>query len=129
MFAAAGTASGPKGLIQQIRNTNPGQTIHLFWGARDEQDLYLDGLAREWERDLPGLTYTPVLSESSSDDWQGETGFVHEAVCRAYEDVSGYDVYASGPPIMVDSLRESLTKLGLDTTRYFFDSFDYAPRT
>ena len=130
LMIAGGTGFSPvKGLFEQAMQRDPQQQVHLFWGARDEQDLYMDSLVREWSQTYSNLKYTPVLSENSSQSWSGETGFVHEAVCRAYDDVSGYDVYASGPPIMVNSVRDSLGQRGLDPDRFFFDSFEFAPRS
>jgi CDP-4-dehydro-6-deoxyglucose reductase len=128
IMVAGGTGFSPvKGLVEQAMQQNPDYQIHLFWGARDIQDLYMNSLAREWAEKYTGFTYTPVLSESKSDGWSGETGFVHEAVSRSYEDVTGYDIYASGPPIMVDSVRDTLKAKGMDSQRFYFDSFDFAP--
>ena len=130
LMIAGGTGFSPiKGLIQSALEQNPEQSIHLFWGARDEQDLYLNELAQSWAEEYAGVQYTPVLSDTVSDSWEGETGFVHEAVCRAYPSVEGFDIYASGPPIMVDSVRDSLKTRGLNPERFFFDSFDFAPRS
>ena len=128
IMIAGGTGFSPvKGLMEQAMEQSPDFNIHLFWGARDKQDLYMNDLVEDWLSKYPGVQYTPVLSDSTDSDWQGETGFVHEAVCRGYDDVSGYDVYASGPPIMVDSVRDSLKEKGLDLGRFYFDSFDFAP--
>ncbi len=127
IMIAGGTGFSPiKGLFQQAVEKNPDQDIHIFWGARDEQDLYMDGLVKKWLSTYPNLKYTPVLSESTSTDWTGETGFVHEIVCNTYDTFAGHDVYASGPPIMIDSVRNSLGEKGMKSDRFFFDSFDYA---
>ncbi len=127
IMIAGGTGFSPiKGLIENAMERNPDQNIHLFWGARDEQDLYLDDLVRQWLDSRPSLKYTPVLSESTSASWQGEKGFVHEAVCRAYERFGQFDVYASGPPVMIDCVRNSLQERGMDTKRFYFDSFEFA---
>jgi ferredoxin-NADP reductase len=37
------------------------------------------------------------------------------------------DVYASGPPAMVEAVRHEFTARGLPAEQLFFDSFDYAP--
>ena len=127
IMVAGGTGFSPiKGLVQQAMVNDPNHDIHLFWGARDVQDLYMDDLVKEWAETYPNFKYTPVLSEHGGQDWTGETGFVHESVCRAYADVSGHDVYASGPPVMIDAVRSSLSERGLDLQNFHFDSFDYA---
>lgn len=128
LMIAGGTGFAPiKALLEHALTERPQTQIHLFWGARDEQDLYLDNWVRDRQHAHPGLRYTPVLSDHWPDSWHGETGFVHEAVCRHYNDVSAFDVYASGPPIMVDSIRDSLLERGMDSNRFHFDSFEFAP--
>ncbi|MEM7194850.1 MAG: CDP-6-deoxy-delta-3,4-glucoseen reductase [Pseudomonadota bacterium] len=127
LMIAGGTGFAPiKALISQCQKTNLEQNIHLFWGARDEQDLYLNELAEQWCATLPRFQYTPVISGGQTEKWGGETGFVHHAVLRHYEDVSQFDVYASGPPIMVDAVRDNLGPRGLKNERFFFDSFEYS---
>ena len=60
------------------------------------------------------------------DDWAGETGFVSDAVVRAIADLSGHDVYMSGPPVMVESGHALFMQHGLDESRFFSDAFEYA---
>ncbi len=38
-----------------------------------------------------------------------------------------FDVYASGPPVMVETIRHEFLHRGLPPEQLFFDSFDYAP--
>ena len=70
--------------------------------------------------------YTPVLSDPSP-LWAGRTGFVHDAVLADAADLSRYEVYASGPPAMVEAVRREFAPRGVDPDRLHFDSFDYAP--
>ncbi|MBX2868892.1 MAG: CDP-6-deoxy-delta-3,4-glucoseen reductase [Acidiferrobacterales bacterium] len=129
IMIAGGTGFSPvKGLIDHAMATDPNYQIHLFWGARDEQDLYLNELVKEWQTQYPNFRYTPVLSESSDQNWQGATGWVHQEVDKQYNDVAEFDVYASGPPVMIDAIRGALLPKGLDISRFYFDSFDYAPQ-
>ena len=127
IMIAGGTGFAPiKGLFQQAVEQNTKHHIHLFWGARDKQDLYMDDVINQWCSIYPNFKYTPVLSDNTSDDWQGESGFVHEIVSKTYENFAQYDVYASGPPIMIDSVHDSLLAKGMDSEHFFFDSFEYA---
>ena len=129
LMIAGGTGFSPiKGLVQQALGDNPAQRIHLFWGARDAQDLYMNELAEKWARAHKNFAYTPVLSESTDHDWRGADGWVHDAVLAAYDNFDGVDVYASGPPVMIDAVRDGLITAGMRPERFFFDSFTYAPR-
>jgi CDP-4-dehydro-6-deoxyglucose reductase len=72
-----------------------------------------------------------VLSEpgAGAKPWTGRTGLVHEAALAELGDLANYDVYASGPPAMVEAIRQTFVERGLPRAQLFFDSFDYAPDT
>jgi CDP-4-dehydro-6-deoxyglucose reductase len=134
VMLAGGTGFAPlKAMLRHIFETEaPSEAkreVHLYWGARQPQDLYEESLVLDWvARYNPRLKFTAVLSES--DDPGREThrrrGWVHEAVLADYRDLSGHDVYAAGPPAMIEAIRATFCRQGLPTERLFFDSFDYA---
>jgi len=129
VFLAGGTGFAPiKAIIENALLTPLRREMHLYWGVRSERDLYLPDLPREWARAHTHLHFVPVLSEPGP-DWGGRTGLVHEAVLADFPDLSGHEVYASGPPPMVTAARELFPERGLDLERLFFDSFDYAYET
>ena len=102
--------------------------LHLYWGAQTRADLYEDEMLRDMTRRFPNLTYTPVLSDPNAiDDWQGRTGWVHSAALEDHPQLNQFDVYASGPPIMVEAIRQQFIESGLPPDQLFFDSFDFAP--
>ncbi len=129
IMMGGGTGFGPlKGMIEHAMHTGYDRPIHLFWGARKRIDLYLHDLAKSWMHDPAALfSYTAVLSEpSEADYWQGDTGWVHDAVLSHYPALSGYEVYMSGPPPMVEAAREAFISHGLDPNRLYFDAFEFA---
>lgn len=129
VLVAGGTGFAPiKSIVEHALARGIGRPMHLFWGVRARRDLYLGELARRWADEHAGFTYTPVLSDPDpADEWTGETGFVHEAVLRAYPDLSAHQVYMSGPPPMIEAGRTAFRAAGLPREQLFFDSFDYAP--
>ncbi len=44
----------------------------------------------------------------------------------AYPDLSGFEVYMSGPPAMIAAGRDAFIDHGLPGDRLFYDSFEYA---
>jgi CDP-4-dehydro-6-deoxyglucose reductase len=131
ILVAGGTGFAPlKGILEHAFEIGWQPPLHLFWGARARRDLYLDALPREWSRRYGNFRYTPVLSEPGPEDnWTGETGLVTDAVVRHYADLADFDVYASGPPVMVQNGHRLFVAHGLDETRFFSDAFEYAAIT
>ncbi len=65
-----------------------------------------------------------MLSEPLPEDhWPGRTGFVHEAVLADFADLSGYQVYACGAPVMVEAARRDFSARGLPEEEFFADAF------
>lgn len=128
ILMGGGTGFAPlKGMIEHAFHIGLGRPMHLFWGVRAKRDLYLHELALGWAERHPDFRYTPVLSDPQPEDrWQGETGFVHEAVVRAYRDLSGHQVYMSGPPAMINAARKAFLEHGLSEEHLFYDSFEFA---
>ena len=128
IFMVGGTGFGPiKGIIEHALAMKIERPMHLYWGARAKEDLYMDEQAKAWTRINPLIRYTPVLSEPKEEDlWQGRTGFVHEAIAADYADLSTYEIYASGPPVMVYAGKDVFEKQGLDLQHYFSDAFEFA---
>jgi len=128
ILVGGGTGFAPlKGMLEHAFHIKLDRAIHLFCGVRAKRDLYMDEMVKQWLKQHPNLKYTAVLSDPQEEDnWQGEIGFVHESVVRHYPDLSGYDVYLSGPPPMVKAGMELFYERGLPETQIYSDSFEYS---
>ena len=129
IFLAGGTGFAPiKGMLEHAFSEHTDRELILYWGVRSLKDLYMAELPQQWLAERPNFSFIPVLSNPESvDHWQGRTGFVHDAVLADFDDLSGYQVYACGAPIMVDSARDAFTQTrGLPEEEFFADSFVYA---
>ena len=128
ILIGGGTGFAPlKGILEHAFKIGITRPLHLFWGVRARCDLYLDALPTQWLQRHKNFSYTPVLSEPRDEDnWTGETGFITDAVIRQYPELNDYDIYMSGPPIMVETGHKLFMQHGLDESRFFSDSFEYA---
>jgi CDP-4-dehydro-6-deoxyglucose reductase len=128
IFVAGGTGFAPiKGMIEHLLHVGSKRKVLLYWGARALKDLYLPALPQTWQDANKNLSFIPVLSEPlSTDAWQGRTGFVHQAVLDDIGDLSSYQVYCCGAPIMVDTARANFQASGLPAEEFFADAFTYA---
>ena len=129
IFIAGGTGFAPiKGMLEHAFAEHTDRELVLYWGVRSLKDLYMPELPQQWLAEQPNFSFIPVLSNSlPGDEWQGRTGFVHDAVLADFDDLSGYQVYACGAPVMVDSARDAFTRTrNLPEDEFFADSFVYA---
>lgn len=132
IFVAGGTGFAPvKAMLREALERGTARDIWLYWGARTPADLYEASLVREWAARHPRFRFLGVLSEPSGAVPAGSAfaqGWVHEAVLARHPDLSAHEVYAAGPPAMIDAVRAQFPARGLAPGRLHFDSFDYAPR-
>jgi CDP-4-dehydro-6-deoxyglucose reductase len=129
ILMAGGAGFAPiKALVEHFLHLGTRRAMHLYWGARTAADLYQRDLPPQWARQAERLEWQPVLSDQqAARDANLRAGFVHEAVLEDHPDLSGFDVYMSGPPAMIDAGRRAFVEAGLPEDRLYYDSFDYAP--
>ena len=129
IFVAAGTGFAPiKSIIEQMQLKKIARPVYLYWGGRRPGDLYLPELCASWEKEIANFKYIPVISDAQPEDqWQGRTGFVHQAVMQDHPDMKDFQVYACGAPIMVNSARADFSsQCHLPEEEFFADSFTSA---
>ncbi len=127
IFMAGGTGFAPiKGMIEHAIDIGLERNMTLYWGVRDRKHLYLHDWCEKMAAGHANLTYIPVLSQPLPEDhWTGRTGLVHEAIIADHPDLSGYDVYAAGPPAMVEAGKQAFPQHGLDLEHYYSDAFEF----
>lgn len=127
ILLAGGTGFAPiKGMIEHAIAADITRPMHLYWGARAREDLYLHELAGQFAREHENIRYTPVLHEPrSGDGWQGATGFAQDIILQDYPDLSGYEIYAAGPPAMVYAGQDVFAAHGLALEHYYSDAFEF----
>ncbi len=124
IFLAGGTGFAPiKAVIEDMLHKKIERPMVLYWGVRAMRDIY-SNIPSDWQRANPNFTFIPVLSEPAPEDnWPGRTGLVHQAVLDDFVDLSGYQVYACGAPIMIEVAQKTFEERRLPTEEFFADSF------
>jgi len=126
VMLASGTGFAPiKAIIEHMQQHDIQRDVVLYWGGRRPRDLYMSELAESWANTLPNFRFVPVISEALPDDnWTGRTGFVHHAVMHDLPDLSAYEVYACGAPIMVETARKDfVSQCHLPDEAFYADAF------
>lgn len=121
IFLATGTGLAPvKAMLETLPSLEADQqpqSITVVWGARHEHDLYFDVAS------LPGTQkYIPVLSRAEA-TWQGERGYVQDALLRHISDLQNGVVYACGSDSMIHSAKSTLIAAGLPSQHFYSDAF------
>ena len=128
ILLAGGTGFAPiKAIVEHAIAEQCQRPIFIYWGAKARVDLYQNALPEKWAAEHANIKYVPVLSEPAADDnWNGRTGFVHQAVLADFADLSGYQVYACGAPVMIDAARRDFMAQGMPEEEFFADAFTFS---
>lgn len=119
---AGGTGLAPiKAIIEDLASFNRTRWVHVFFGARDRDDLYDLADLRRLAAEYPWLSLMPVCSHDSG--WGGEEGLLSEVV-RRYGPWQDHDFYVSGSPAMVRATLRALTELHVPGMRIKYDTFN-----
>ena len=134
LLLAAGTGFAQmKAIIEGSLRETPERPIALWWAAREQRDLYLESLPRQWAEQHENVVFHVVTEVEPELPVSGvrvrsHRGRIDQALAAELVDVSGHDVYLSGSPGMVYACVDVLASMGLAPNRVFADAFAYAPR-
>ena len=126
ILLASGTGFAPiKAIIEHVQIKGIDRPVTMYWGGRRPADLYMSEWVHAKLAQMPQLRFVPVISDAlPQDDWHGRTGYVHQAVLEDFPNLTAYQVYACGAPIVVDSAHAAYTaQAGLPEHEFFADSF------
>lgn len=129
IFVAGGTGFAPiKAIIEHFMELGTARPMHLYWGARNVDELYLRELPECWASQSATLDFQPVIADPHAAAQAGlRAGLVHAAVLEDHPNLEPFDVYVCGPPALIDAARHGFAAAGLDDDHLYFDSFEYAP--
>lgn len=121
LIIAVGTGFAPAKAILEfiISSRQYPNYLHLYWGARNEEDFYLPLLPKQWQLTNNWFYYTNVLTQGSSLE-ENKTNIL-EHILKKYSDLSEYQVYFYGPEAMAKRVQEKLLMIGLHPNNLFSD--------
>jgi NAD(P)H-flavin reductase/ferredoxin len=131
VFVAGATGFAPiKSMVEDAFKRGLKRQIHLYWGVRQLQDLYLPNLPQQWASEHSNFHFIPVISEPQSDgSWNGRTGLVHEAILEDFPELKEHEIYACGSVRMVEAIFPFLKNHGAEEDQCFSDAFTVSARS
>jgi CDP-4-dehydro-6-deoxyglucose reductase len=128
LLMAGGTGFAPiKSIVEHALHKGITRPMTFYWGVRSLRDLYMAELPQHWKENHKDFRFIPVLSEPLPEDrWCGRTGFVHQAIVDDYADFSPYQVYACGPPPMIEAGRRAFSAKGMPEEEFYCDAFTFS---
>lgn len=130
VLAAASTGfSQIKSIAEHLLANQVSNPIHIYWGARVEDDFYLEKLPLQWASEHANVHVHLVVSEpGNSPNWAGRTGLLPEAVVADFDSFDNVEIFTSGSPAMVYALLDACEEKGFNESHMHSDVFAYAPR-
>ena len=126
LFIAGGTGVAPLlGMLQHLRNHDPGRRASLVLGIRREADLFVAQEFRSLADVFPRLDIG-VTVEEPTNEWRGERGTAVEALQRRIARIPsprGHVYYVCGPPPMVEEACRLLEQAGVDVANIRTERF------
>lgn len=120
IFVAGGTGFAlMKALLEKQLQSIPKYPIHIYWGVRQEADLYQHDWLVKLSRQHDNIDYTPVISEADA-NWQGITGWVHNAVLKDFPILENFVVYLCGPAEMQQVAKQAFLAAGLTEENFVY---------
>ena len=123
LAVAGGSGLAPiKSIVESVLTSDIEREVHLYFGARDESDVYLEPLLRQWQERAANLRVQVVLSAPSQASTR-RVGLVTEAVAQDLTSWNGFKAYLAGPPPMVEAMQTRLVQSGLPRRDIHADAF------
>lgn len=125
LLIAGGTGySYARALLQYLMDTDMSRPVYLYWGVRQEEQLYEGDEMINWAEEYQQLTFVPVV-EYPTAEWQGRVGMIHEAVLADFATLDLYDIYVAGRFEMAAVVRQSLHLRGVSDEHLFGDAYQF----
>jgi naphthalene 1,2-dioxygenase ferredoxin reductase component len=111
-----------KSIVETALQNDPSRDVRLYFGVRDEQDVYLEDELKALWRKHPKLQIEIVLSRPVRLTSR-RVGMVADAVIADTPSFNGFKVYTAGPPPMVEALQQQLQGKGMKRSDIHVDAF------
>jgi CDP-4-dehydro-6-deoxyglucose reductase/ferredoxin-NAD(P)+ reductase (naphthalene dioxygenase ferredoxin-specific) len=123
LAVAGGSGLAPiKSIVECALADDPARPIHLYFGSRDERDVYLESHLAALASQHPSLRLHLLLSQPKGSTPR-RRGTVVDAITADFSAFDQFKAYVAGPPPMVEALQRELLERGLPLRDIHADAF------
>lgn len=113
-----------KSIIYSLFDMATDRNVRLYFGVRAEKDIFYLKEFEKLAREHPNFSYVYALSSpDETDNWKGETGFIHLVLEKHLLQGENKEAYLCGPPVMVEAVIKVLKEKGVSNDHIYFDKF------
>jgi len=123
LAVAGGSGMAPvQSIVATALAADPQRRVRIYFGVRDERDVYREAWLGSLARRFPDVAYTVVLSQPRSET-RRRRGFVADALAADFARFDGFKAYVAGPPPMVEAVEARLLAAGMAKRDIHADAF------
>jgi ferredoxin-NAD(P)+ reductase (naphthalene dioxygenase ferredoxin-specific) len=123
LAVAGGSGMAPiKSICAAALQADPSQKIQLYFGVRDEPDVYLEDYLEQLADRHPNFSFEIVLSQPMQQR-RRRKGMIRDAVAADFASFDGFKAYVAGPPPMVEAVQQLLLDRGMALRDIHADAF------
>ena len=124
IFVATGTGLAPfRSQIRTLFERGVGGQIWVFFGVRYEDQILYEPEWRELEVKHKNFHFVPTISRPRPGKWNGEVGYVQNAIKKYIPDAHGKDVYICGIVPMVEDVKKVTQEMGFSESHVHFEKY------
>lgn len=126
LLIAGGTGfSYVRSILDHCVAQNIENPIYLYWGGRDECQLYAKEELEQIAAANSNVHFVPVVEDAPA-EWAGKVGNVLQAVEQDFDSLAEYDIYIAGRFEMAGAAREQFTlNKQAQAERMFADAYAF----
>jgi len=122
IFVATGTGVGPlRSMVKRVFEVGTDKNVWLFFGERTEEDILYREEFENLEKEYTNFKFIPTLSRQ---EWNGETGYVQEAIKKYINEPDNKVAYICGLIKMVDDTKNLLKEMGFDPKKIYSEKYN-----
>ena len=111
-------------IVEYVTNEKLPYEMYLFYSSKKTSSAVFLNEFENWVKENPNFKIFPTIDDENDKIWKYDYGFITEEMIKKHIKDTGKPIYyVVGPPAMVDTMLEILSKFGVDKKNVRFERF------